>query len=428
MSLMMKILKDLTPLNRVVCSSDYDRTIVYLREVLPFKVIEYSAGDEYNGWIIPPKWDVKEAKIIKDGRVIYDGKWHALAVISLSRSFRGKVGLEELKKHLHYDHRYDDSITFHFRQLFRSWSRDWGFCVPKTFYDALKEGEYDVIIETEESDGILKILECTHRGSLDETFIFGANLDHPGVANDGLAGSVVGIELFKRLSSKRTKFSYKLALVQGIIGSEYYLGKMQQAEREKILEGVFLEMLGSRTQLALQESMDGKSNMEYAIAKALASLGTSCRTGTFESIIINDEYIWEAYGIPMASLSRMPYPEYHSERDNLSIMSERSLNEAVEALEKAVNILESSSLVYKKFNGNICLSNPRYDLYIDPGQIAFGDAVNDETRKMRYLMDMVPTLDKPVTTRWIADKIALPESAVVEYLQKWADRGLLDIV
>lgn len=424
----MKILKDLTPLNRVVCSNDYDKSIEYLREVLPFKVIEYSAGDEYNGWVIPPKWDVKEAKIIKDGRVIYDGKWHALAVISLSQSFRGKVGLGELKKHLHYDHRYDDSITFHFRQLFRSWSRDWGFCVPKMFYDGLREGEYDVIIETEESEGILKILEYTHNGSLDETFIFGANLDHPGVSNDGLAGSVVGIELFKRLSSKRTKFSYKLALVQGIIGSEYYLGKMKQSERGKLLEGTFLEMLGSRTQLALQESMDGKSNMEYAIAKALTSLGTPYRTGTFESIIINDEYIWEAYGIPMASLSRMPYPEYHSERDNLSIMSEQSLNEAVEALEEAVNILESSSLVYKKFNGNICLSNPHYDLYIDPGQTAFGDIANEERKKMRYLMDLIPTLKKPATTRWIADKAGLPETVVREYLQKWADKALLKIV
>ena len=211
------------PLNRVVCSNDYDKTIEYLQEVLPFKVIEYHAGDEYNGWVIPPKWDVREAKIIKDGKVIYDGKWHPLAVISLSRSFHGKVELEELKKHLHYDHRYDDSITFHFRQLFRSWSRDWGFCVPKIFYDSLQEGEYEIIIETEESDGVLKILEYTHQGSLDETFIL-CRSHHPGVANDGLAGSVVGIGSLNALLEK-TKFTYKLVLVQGIIGSGIIWGR-----------------------------------------------------------------------------------------------------------------------------------------------------------------------------------------------------------
>ena len=427
MSLMMKILKDLIPLNRVICSKDYDKTIEYLLNILPFKVVEHHAGDDYNGWVIPPKWDVKEAKIIKDGNVIYDGKWHALAVISLSRSFRGKVGLDELKKHLYYDHRYDDSITFHFRQLFRSWNRDWGFCVPKKFYDNLQEGEYEVLIETDESDGVLKILEYTHEGSLDETFIFGANLDHPGVANDGLAGSVVGIELCRRLSSKKTKFSYKLVLVQGIIGSEYYLGKMNEAERNNIFEGVFLEMLGSQTQLALQSSKDGKSNIEYALNKAMKALGSSFRSGSFESIILNDEYIWEAYGIPMTSLSRFPYPEYHSERDNLSIMSKQSLDEALDILEKAVDILESSLLVYKKFKGNICLSNPKYDLYIDPGQVAFGDKTDDIRKKMRLLMDLIPTLQQPVTIKSLADRVGLDVIVVSSYLHRWAEKCLLDI-
>ena len=126
MSLMMKILEDLTPLNRVMCSSDYDRTIEYLLGVLPFNVLEYPSTVEHNGWVIPPKWDIKEAKILKNGKVIYDGTRHVLAVIALSKSFRGKVDLLGLKKHLHYDHRYEDAIPFHFRQQFRSWERDWG--------------------------------------------------------------------------------------------------------------------------------------------------------------------------------------------------------------------------------------------------------------------------------------------------------------
>ena len=44
---------------------------------------------------------------------------------------------------------------------------------------------------------------------------------------------------------------------------------MNEAERKNILEGVFLEMLGSQTQLALQSSKDGKSNIEYALNKAM---------------------------------------------------------------------------------------------------------------------------------------------------------------
>ncbi|KAA0890497.1 DUF4910 domain-containing protein [Oryzomonas rubra] len=427
MSLMMEILHDLTPLNRVICSSDYDKTIEYLQKILPFKVIEYRADEEYNGWVIPPKWDVKEAKILKDGKVIYDGKWHALAVISLSQRFHGKVDLQELKQHLHYDHRYDDSITFHFRQLFRSWQREWGFCVPKTFYDGLQEGEYEVVIETEESQGALKMLEFTQKGELSETFTFCANLDHPGVANDGLAGVVAGIELFRRLAGKSTKFTYKLVLAQGIMGTEYYLGKQDKNERERILECACLWMLGSQTGLALQESRGANSNLEQAMAAVMGGLGIPYRRGVFESIIINDEYIWEAYGIPSCSLSRMPYPEYHSSRDNCSLMSEACLEEAVGVLEKTVELLEASSLVYKKFEGNICLSNPRYDLYIDLGQAAFGDAPSDERKKMRLLMDLIPTLQRPVTTKSLADRVGLEEACVSDYLSRWAAKGLLEI-
>ena len=391
MNSMMKILEDLTPLNRVMCSSDYDKTIDYLRRVLPFKVIEYSACDEYNGWVIPPKWDVLQAVIIKDGKVIYDGQWHPLAVIALSASFSGKVGFAELKQHLHYDHRYDDSISFHFRQQFRSWNRDWGFCVPKDFYDSLADGEYEVIIETEEDEGVLKMLEYTHQGALDESIAICANLDHPGVANDGLSGVVVGIELMRRLSQKRTKYSYKLVLSQGIIGSEYYLGKGNVGERDRILECICLWMLGSRTGLALQQSRGACSNVEHAVAWTMDDLGIAFRRGEFESIIINDEYIWESYGIPTSSLSRMPYPEYHSSRDNMSIMSDECLEEAVNVLEGAVEHLEATALVYKKFKGNICLSNPRYDLYIDPGQVAFGETVSEDNKRMRLLMDIIPT-------------------------------------
>ena len=231
---MIKILEDLVPLNRVICSSDYDKTVEYIQQILPFKVITIPVADEHNGWVIPPKWDVKEARIIKNGRTIYDGKRHSLAVIALSKSYKGKVGLEELKRHLHYDHRYNDSLTFHFRQQFRSWERDWGFCVPKKFYDDLEEGDYEVIIETHESVGYLQLMEYTHTGLSDECIVFCANLDHPGVANDGLSGVVVGLELMRRLAGKSTKFTYKLVLVQGIIGSEYYLGKADVNERRKM--------------------------------------------------------------------------------------------------------------------------------------------------------------------------------------------------
>ena len=71
---MMQILRDLTPLNRVMCSSDFDRTIEYLTGIGPFREIRYGAEQEHNGWVIPPKWDVVESRIERDSALVYDGR------------------------------------------------------------------------------------------------------------------------------------------------------------------------------------------------------------------------------------------------------------------------------------------------------------------------------------------------------------------
>jgi aminopeptidase-like protein len=425
---MMQILGDLAPLNRAVCSRDYDNAVNYLQDVLPFTVISIDNSWMHNGWVIPPSWDVEEAKIIKDGRIIYDGKAHPLGVIALSRSFSGIVELEELQRHLHYDHRYDDAIPFHYRQQFRSWQRDWGFCVPKQVYDTLQPGTYEVVLRTQESPGKLKILEYKHQGTLDFTIAFGGNLDHAGVANDGIAGCVVGIELLRRLKGRQTKFSYSLVLSPGIVGSEYYLANLAKNQRSQILEGIFLEMLGSGTPLSVQESRRAMVSVSHALKASLDKLSLPYRTGAFESIIVNDEYIWENYGIPMLSFSRFPYPEYHSSRDNATIIKESSLNEAVDALIGAVDVLESSPMIIKRFEGNICLSNPQYDLYVDCGQVALGDIRSDQQRRLRRLMDLIPALDRPVSAKAVADHVGLAEKEILDYLARWAAKGLVELV
>jgi len=427
MKSMMQILQDLAPLNRAVCSRGYDQAVDYLCGVLPFRVISVPSSHEHNGWVIPPSWDVEEARIIKDGRTVYDGAAHPLGVIGLSKSFTGTVSLEELRQHLHYDHRDDHSIPFHYRQQFRSWSRDWGFCLPKRVFDQLVPGDYEVVIRTAEAPGAMKILEYKHQGTLDFAIVLGGNLDHAGAANDGVAGCVVGLEVLRRLQGRKTKFTYSLVLSPGIIGSELYLAGLSEPERSRILEGIFLEMLGSATPLAVQESRSIVST-SHALKASLDQLGLPYRTGPFESIIVNDEYVWENYGIPMLSFSRFPYPEYHSSHDSAEIIKQASLDEAVDALMGMVDRLEASPMIVKKFEGNICLSNPRYDLYVDYGQIALGDAMSDQRRRMRCLMDFVPALDRPVSVKAVADHAGLPEEETLTYLKRWEAKGLIDLL
>ncbi len=426
---MMQIINDLTPLNRVFCSSDYDAAIDYLCDILPFTVHEYPAHNVHNGWVIPPKWDVKEAKILKDGKVIYDGTKHPLSVIALSSPFRGKVDLNELKKHLHYDTRYDDAIPYHFRQMYRSWERDWGFCVTKNFYDSLNEGTYDIIIETEEAEGVLKVLEYTKKGKLDETIIIAAHLDHPGMANDDLAGCSVGVELFKKLQSMETKFSYQLFLHQEVIGPEYYLAHLNEDKRSKLLEGIFIEMLGSRTKLGLQSSPQGLTNVEYFVKQELEKSGIPFNHKPYGDVVVNGEYIYAGYGIPVSSLSRYPYPEYHSDKDDISIIYEEELKESLNILLRAIENMERDAIVRKKYQGNVCASNPQYNLYVDPGQAAFGGLVDEyDVRNVRRFMELFPMYHKQVPIRRLSSEFNIEYRLLHDYLKRWEAKGLIEMV
>jgi len=93
-----------------------------------------------------------------------------------------------------------------------------------------------------------------------------------------------------------------------------------------------------------------------------------------------------------------------------------------------VEYLESSAFIFKKFYGSPCVSNPRYDLYVDPGQAALGGFIQDDTvRKLRTLMEMIPTLHRPVSVKILAGTLGLEEGLALEYLRKWATKGLLDL-
>ena len=98
---------------------------------------------------------------------------------------------------------------------------------------------------------------------------------------------------------------------------------------------------------------------------------------------------------PMASLSRYPYPEYHSDKDNISIIDPAMLEESVDILLKGVLELDRSTLMRKKFEGVLALSNPAYNLYVDPGQPAFGSVAPAQHPKVTSFDGCDPDVSTP---------------------------------
>lgn len=418
------IMQELWRLDRNFCSSDYDKSLSFLQGILPFTIHSYDNQAPHKGWTVPPRWDLVKAEIKFKGQVIYSAD-HPLKIIGLSVPFKGTVSLDELKKHLHFDRRDPTNIPYHFRQYYRTWERDWGFCVSQNFFDALKEGIYDVDIEIKESPGTLKVAEYVHKGAIEAGFVFVAHLDHPGMANDDLAGVAVGVDFFKKLSQIKTKFTWKLLLVQEMIGSVYFLDKTYNSDTPSI-EGCFLEMLGSRTPLALQASRRGTTVLEKTLQANMEALNLLFNTGPFRSIVCNDEAIWESAGVPMCSLSRFPYPEYHSDKDNLDIIDPDNLEITSDLLFKTAQDLDKMTLIEKKFTGTYALAHPDFNLYIDPGQPAF-DKFATSIPALRKLMDEMPLLPHYTLLESLCDELDVDPLSAREYLQLWENKGLLQL-
>lgn len=428
---MMSLLKKIYPMRMAPVSAGLDQVVAALVKELPFKVREYPSLKEYNGWIVPQKWEVKKAQIHKGGKLIYDGALHPLGVIGYSQSFSGKVSLEELKKHLFFTKNYPDGLVYHCDLYYKSGQKNWGFCMPLNQIESLEAGDYDVDLQTVHEKGTMKVADYFLKGKSPETIFLNAHSCHAGQANDDVAGIVVAVEVMKRLAKRKNRFSYRLIVAPEHFGTVFYLAGLSKKELKAFKCGMFLEMLGSDTQMALQETFTGEAELDRAAHHYLRHAIPDHRSAPFRGIVGNDETVWEApgYEVPTISLSRFPYPEYHSSNDTHEIIKENRLEESVLMVLGILDILETNRPMKRKFTGLVALSNPKYDLYISTNDPSIRPKVSDEQKRWNRLMDYIPRyFDGKMTVLDIAVKHDLPYADVLNYVRRFEAKGLIQFV
>jgi len=438
MSRMMEILKKVDGLFIAPVSDGADLQNKILCQELPFKILKYPSGKEHNGWLVPEKWEVVKAQIKKDGKVIYDGKRHPLGVIGYSESFKGKISLEELKKHLYFFKDAPSNIVYHCDFYYKPFRKLWGFSVPYNFFKDLKDGEYEINLETKREKGVMKVLEYEHRGKSKETMILNAHNCHAAQLNDGPAGYVAFIEAMRRLKGRKTRYTYRLVIAPEHLGTVFYLAGLDKKTIKNFKLGIFMEMVGhDNKNFSLQESFTGKSLIDKIAHHILKFKSKGYWSAGYRKFLGNDECVWEApgYEVPMISLSRCQseeilYPQYHLDSDNLKIIREEKLEEAVKIILAMIDILEKNCLLKRKFTGLIALSNPKYDLYISPGDPSIRDMDHLADRfKWNELMNhLFRYFDENISILDIAIKHDLPFDQVYDYLVRFKEKGLISFV
>ena len=358
---MIKLIEDLWRKQRNLVSDDYEESLQYISKIIPLKIHEVPSGTKCWTWTIPEKWTANEAWIEDlDGNKLLDFKDHPLHLISYSLPINKIVSKDELMEHLHTNPKRPDAIPFEFKY----YQKDWGFCIQHNKLKNFTKEKYKVCIDSKFEKGTLKVGDFTIKGESDETIILVAHLCHPSMVNDDLAGVSVLVDVAKELSKRKNHYSYKCLFLPETIGSIGYLSQNEELI-SNFKYGIFFEMLGNENIHALQFSRQGNTRLDKIARHVMEKETEPFRQGGFREIIRNDEMVFNGPGvnIPMISISRFPYPEYHTSDDNLSIISEERLTDSKNLIIKILEILDTDYIPKSKFKGPIFLSG--YDLWVD---------------------------------------------------------------
>jgi aminopeptidase-like protein len=277
------------------------------------------------------------------------------------------------------------------------------------------------LIRAESSYGTLKVGEVIAPGRSGETFVLCAHLCHPAMVNDDLSGVVVGLKVMQALLARKDlRYTYRFLILPETIGSVAYLSHHNELT-QKMVGGLFLEMLGLENPHALQLSFTGDSEADRCLKEVLREVDPKGWVGAFRTVVGNDERQFNAPGVrvPMLSLSRvMPkgssdwpyYPQYHSSEDTPECTSPLRLAESRDLVLRMIDAFEGSRIPRNLYQGEIFCS--RYGLNID---------VYRDREANRALFDIIFLIDGTRSLAEIARICEIPvESAknVVEELQR----------
>jgi len=409
---MLKLIDDLWFKRRDIVSDGFDESLEYISRVIPLKILEIPTGSECWTWRIPEKWGVNAAYIEElGGKRILDLKDHPLHVLSYSLPIDMVVSRDVLLKHLHSNPERPQAIPFEFKY----YEKDWGFCIQHARIQELDKDEYRVLIDSKFEKGTLKVGEFTIPGKSEEIIFIVAHLCHPSMVDDDLTGVSVLVDIAKRMIGKSSHYTYKFLLVPETVGSVAYLSNNEDLI-PKIKYAIFLEMLGNKNSLSLQHSRQGDARIDRVARYVMKRRIPDLREGDFRKIVGNDEIVFNGPGVnvPMISVSRFPYPEYHTSDDNPGIISEERLEEARDVVLDILRILETDYSPKRTFKGPVFLSG--YGLWVD---WRINPKLNEN------IEEIMLSLEGDKTVFDIAEALDMEYVVVLNYVNCFLDKGLV---
>ena len=433
--------------NRVHCGPDMSAAYRDLATIYDHtEVFGYPSGQHSGSWTAPNAWHVDHARLTApDGAVVADWSDHPLHLYTFSPAFTRVVSRQELDAHLFSIPEKPDHIPFHFRNQYRHWAPEWGFCISQNVRDALPDGDYLVDIATRFEPGTMEMAEQVHVGKLADSLLLVGHFDHPHMCNDGLVGCLAGHEAISRLAGRKTHLTYRMLSTVEIIGSVFYAE--DRAVENKVRQAMFVASAGARAPLAYQTSFDGKASIDRVMRHVLESGDHDASLHDFrKGPLGNDETAFDVggVGIPCGSIMRAPFDVYHTDEDMPDAVDANNFEQMVDLIGRVINVFERNSILKRTFSGLPCLSSPDLDLYLSPTMMShvrqdvqsgildslspdMANVVARRSENLNYMMNVLPIMcDGGHTVLDVAEKVELPFELVDAYTELWVEKKLLE--
>ena len=312
----------LFPICRSLTGNGNRTSLRMLAELTDLRIQEIPSGTKVFDWTVPDEWNITDAWIKNPaGAKVVDFRKCNLHVVSYSTPTRGVLPFAELRKHIHTLPAHPTVVPY--RTSY--YQREWGFCMAQAELDKLDPSvDYEVCIESSHDPrGGLTLADAIHRGASDREILLSTYCCHPSLANDNLSGLILAVLLFRHISQRKTRFTYRLAIVPETIGAIAYLAKFRE-EMRKVDGGAVITTVGGPGRLGMKSSFDRTSAVERAARLALAEFEPQWIDHPFVPKGSDErQYSSPGFRIPTVTICKdkyYEYKEYHTSSDNLSFV------------------------------------------------------------------------------------------------------------
>jgi aminopeptidase-like protein len=340
---MYDLIAELYPICRSITGEGFRSTLDTLAGHLNLAVHEVASGTRVFDWTVPREWNITDAYVATSaGERVIDFRSSNLHVVSYSIPVDARMSLSELRPHLHTLPEHPDWIPY--RTSY--YDDNWGFCLSQRQLDGLAEDEYHVVIDSSLTDGYLTYGEYLVPGALAEEVLVSCHACHPSLCNDNLSGVALATWLAKALVDSEPRYSYRFLFIPGTIGSITWLAR-NEATLSRVRAGLVLACVGDPGGLTYKRSRRGDTEIDRAMAHALATSGAQYEINDFSPYGYDErQFCSPGFDLPVGCLNRTPYaryPEYHTSADDLDLIRPDSLADSFKTCLAAFRVLEENA-------------------------------------------------------------------------------------